>query len=103
MSGTLPQIRVVDGLQGYGHIAREAARVLKAMNVNIIAANSRGCRQTDDGVSACCGLEASSHKASTFWMEQATRKVGLQPGRCRLNLTYELRNHPNGLLSNLRP
>ncbi|GFZ46002.1 LOW QUALITY PROTEIN: hypothetical protein JCM24511_03736 [Saitozyma sp. JCM 24511] len=37
------------GMLGYGHIAREAARVLKAMNVNIIAANSRGCRQTDDG------------------------------------------------------
>ncbi|EIW70315.1 hypothetical protein TREMEDRAFT_30110 [Tremella mesenterica DSM 1558] len=37
------------GMLGYGHIARETARVLKAMNVNIIAANSSGTRRIDDG------------------------------------------------------
>ncbi|KAK8870043.1 hypothetical protein IAR55_000613 [Kwoniella newhampshirensis] len=37
------------GLLGYGHIARETARLLRAFNVNIIAANSSGERSDDDG------------------------------------------------------
>ncbi|WVQ79611.1 hypothetical protein IAT38_001711 [Cryptococcus sp. DSM 104549] len=37
------------GLLGYGHIARETARLLKAFNVNVIAANSNGQRRADDG------------------------------------------------------
>ncbi|WVQ79612.1 hypothetical protein IAT38_001712 [Cryptococcus sp. DSM 104549] len=37
------------GLLGYGHIARETARLLKAFNVNVIAANSSGERREDDG------------------------------------------------------
>jgi phosphoglycerate dehydrogenase-like enzyme len=35
--------------QGYGHIAREAARLLKAFNLNIIAANSTGKQTVDEG------------------------------------------------------
>ncbi|WRT66829.1 uncharacterized protein IL334_003792 [Kwoniella shivajii] len=37
------------GLLGYGHIARETARLLKAFNVNIIAANSTGEKRRDEG------------------------------------------------------
>ncbi|GFZ52247.1 hypothetical protein JCM24511_10020 [Saitozyma sp. JCM 24511] len=37
------------GLLGYGHIARETARLLKAFNCEIIAANSSGKRGTDTG------------------------------------------------------
>ncbi|OWZ28974.1 oxidoreductase [Cryptococcus neoformans AD2-60a] len=37
------------GLLGYGHIARETARLLKAFNVNVIAANSNGQKRRDDG------------------------------------------------------
>lgn len=37
------------GLLGYGHIARETARLLKAFNVNVIAANSNGQKRGDDG------------------------------------------------------
>ncbi|TYJ52190.1 hypothetical protein B9479_007205 [Cryptococcus floricola] len=37
------------GLLGYGHIARETARLLKAFNVNVIAANSKGDKRVDDG------------------------------------------------------
>ncbi|OCF31483.1 oxidoreductase [Kwoniella heveanensis BCC8398] len=37
------------GLLGYGHIARETARLLKAFNVNVIAANSNGQKREDDG------------------------------------------------------
>ncbi|WWC69770.1 uncharacterized protein I206_103713 [Kwoniella pini CBS 10737] len=37
------------GLLGYGHIARETARLLKAFNVNVIAANSTGTKRKDDG------------------------------------------------------
>ncbi|WVQ77914.1 hypothetical protein IAR50_007620 [Cryptococcus sp. DSM 104548] len=37
------------GLLGYGHIARETARLLKAFNVNIIAANSKGEKRVDNG------------------------------------------------------
>ncbi|ORX39585.1 D-isomer specific 2-hydroxyacid dehydrogenase [Kockovaella imperatae] len=37
------------GMLGYGSIAREAARQLKAMNVRIIAANSSGSKKGDDG------------------------------------------------------
>ncbi|WWD15662.1 hypothetical protein CI109_100084 [Kwoniella shandongensis] len=37
------------GLLGYGHIARETARLLKAFNVKVIAANSSGERRDDDG------------------------------------------------------
>ncbi|RSH87377.1 hypothetical protein EHS25_003286 [Saitozyma podzolica] len=36
-------------LKGYGHIARETARLLKAFNCEIIAANSSGKRGTDTG------------------------------------------------------
>jgi lactate dehydrogenase-like 2-hydroxyacid dehydrogenase len=39
-------------LQGYGHIGRETARLLKAFNVDVIVANSNGERREDDGVSA---------------------------------------------------
>ena len=38
-------------LQGYGHIARETARLFKALNCKIIAANSTGKRAADTGVS----------------------------------------------------
>jgi hypothetical protein len=38
-------------LQGYGHIGRETARLLKAFNVDVIVANSNGERREDDGVS----------------------------------------------------
>ncbi|ORY21036.1 D-isomer specific 2-hydroxyacid dehydrogenase [Naematelia encephala] len=37
------------GLLGYGHIAREAARLFKAFNCEIIAANSTGKRGADIG------------------------------------------------------
>ncbi|ODO12142.1 hypothetical protein I350_00928 [Cryptococcus amylolentus CBS 6273] len=37
------------GLLGYGHIARETARLLKAFNVNVIAANSNGEKRDDEG------------------------------------------------------
>ncbi|WVR04928.1 hypothetical protein IAU60_001940 [Kwoniella sp. DSM 27419] len=37
------------GLLGYGHIARETARLLKAFNVQVIAANSSGEKRPDDG------------------------------------------------------
>lgn len=39
-------------LQGYGHIGRETARLLKAFNVEVIVANSNGERREDDGVSS---------------------------------------------------
>lgn len=38
-------------VQGYGHIAREAARLLKAFNCEIIAANSKGDKRVESGVS----------------------------------------------------
>ncbi|WVQ71352.1 hypothetical protein IAR50_000880 [Cryptococcus sp. DSM 104548] len=37
------------GLLGYGHIARETARLLKAFNVKVIAANSNGEKRDDEG------------------------------------------------------
>ncbi|WWC92018.1 uncharacterized protein L201_006972 [Kwoniella dendrophila CBS 6074] len=37
------------GLLGYGHIARETARLFKAFNCKIIAANSKGDRRAEDG------------------------------------------------------
>ncbi|WVW86486.1 hypothetical protein I302_108534 [Kwoniella bestiolae CBS 10118] len=37
------------GLLGYGHIARETARLFKAFNCSIIAANSRGNRRPEEG------------------------------------------------------
>ncbi|OCF32126.1 oxidoreductase [Kwoniella heveanensis BCC8398] len=37
------------GLLGYGHIARETARLFKAFNCNIIAANSKGDRRSEEG------------------------------------------------------
>lgn len=37
------------GLLGYGHIARETARLLQCFNCTIIAANSSGSRRVDDG------------------------------------------------------
>ncbi|WWC72308.1 uncharacterized protein I206_106270 [Kwoniella pini CBS 10737] len=37
------------GLLGYGHIARETARLFQAFNCKIIAANSRGDRRAEDG------------------------------------------------------
>lgn len=40
------------GVQGYGHIGREAARLLKSFNVKIIAANSSGQQKADEGVSS---------------------------------------------------
>ena len=49
--GLLVGLRHCSDDQGYGHIGRETARVLKAMNVKIIAANSRGERSVDTGVS----------------------------------------------------
>jgi phosphoglycerate dehydrogenase-like enzyme len=39
------------GMLGYGHIARETARILHALGVNVIAANTSGERRVDDGVS----------------------------------------------------
>lgn len=39
------------GLLGYGAIARETARLLQAFGIKVIAANSRGERRVDDGVS----------------------------------------------------
>lgn len=39
------------GIQGYGHIARETARLFQAFNCQVIAANSSGKRRTDIGVS----------------------------------------------------
>ncbi|KAK6909226.1 oxidoreductase [Kwoniella mangroviensis CBS 10435] len=37
------------GLLGYGHIARETARLFKAFNCKIIAANSKGDRRAEEG------------------------------------------------------
>ncbi|ORY27887.1 D-isomer specific 2-hydroxyacid dehydrogenase [Naematelia encephala] len=37
------------GMLGYGHIARETARLLKAFNCEIIAANSKGDRRPETG------------------------------------------------------
>ncbi|WVQ99102.1 hypothetical protein IAU59_006234 [Kwoniella sp. CBS 9459] len=37
------------GLLGYGHIARETARLFKAFNCKIIAANSKGDRRPEEG------------------------------------------------------
>ncbi|KAK4684126.1 hypothetical protein P7C73_g6079, partial [Tremellales sp. Uapishka_1] len=37
------------GLLGYGHIGRETARLFKAFNVNVIAANSSGTKREDNG------------------------------------------------------
>ncbi|KAK8853499.1 hypothetical protein IAR55_004206 [Kwoniella newhampshirensis] len=37
------------GLLGYGHIARETARLLKAFNCKIIAANSKGDKRPEEG------------------------------------------------------
>lgn len=39
------------GLLGYGHIAREIARLFKAFNCTIIAATSTGSRKPAEGVS----------------------------------------------------
>lgn len=36
--------------QGYGHIARETARLLKAFNCEIIAANTKGDKRPEEGV-----------------------------------------------------
>lgn len=44
------------GLLGYGAIARETARLLQAFGIKVIAANSRGERRVDDGVSTATGL-----------------------------------------------
>lgn len=39
------------GMLGYGHIARETARLFKAFHCRIIAANSNGERRAESGVS----------------------------------------------------
>ena len=44
------------GLLGYGHIARETARLLKAFGVEVIAANTRGEQSKDEGVRLLCLL-----------------------------------------------
>ncbi|ORY21380.1 D-isomer specific 2-hydroxyacid dehydrogenase [Naematelia encephala] len=46
---SLPLYGKTAGLLGYGHIARETARLLKAFNVTVIAANSNGSKRVDDG------------------------------------------------------
>lgn len=38
--------------QGYGHVGRETARLFKAFGCRIIAANSKGDKRKDDGVSS---------------------------------------------------
>lgn len=42
------------GFLGYGHIARETARLFKAFHCKIIAANSNGTKRPSEGVS--CSL-----------------------------------------------
>lgn len=37
------------GMLGYGHIARETARLFKAFNCNVIAANSKGDKRPEEG------------------------------------------------------
>ncbi|OXG23650.1 oxidoreductase [Cryptococcus neoformans Ze90-1] len=37
------------GMLGYGHIARETARLFKAFNCNVIAANSKGNKRPEEG------------------------------------------------------
>jgi hypothetical protein len=69
---------VTDRTQGYGHIARETARVLKCMNAKIIAANSSGSKRLDEGVGPArvFGLGAGADLVfSTLSRERATRKV----------------------------
>jgi len=39
------------GFLGYGHIARETARLFKAFHCKIIAANSNGTKRASEGVS----------------------------------------------------
>jgi len=46
------------GLLGYGHIARETARLFKAFNCRIIAATSNGSRRPATGVSRCVRSDA---------------------------------------------
>jgi hypothetical protein len=57
-------------LKGYGHIARETARLLKVFNCEIIAANSSGKRGTDTGVSCS---PPHSPPSPFHW---------IRPGRC---------------------
>jgi lactate dehydrogenase-like 2-hydroxyacid dehydrogenase len=45
------------GMLGYGHIARETARLLKAFGVEVVAANTKGVRAADEGVSFCLSSE----------------------------------------------
>lgn len=58
------------GLLGYGAIARETARLLQAFGIKVIAANSRGERRVDDGVSrAHPGVQLGCTRAEIFRME----------------------------------
>ena len=44
------------GLLGYGHIARETARLLQAFGVEVLAANTRGEKSVDEGVGLVLAL-----------------------------------------------
>jgi phosphoglycerate dehydrogenase-like enzyme len=47
-------------IQGYGHIGREVARLLRAFNVEVIVANSDGRARIDQGVRWSHGVYSSS-------------------------------------------
>lgn len=54
------------GMLGYGQLGRESARLLKAMGMRIVAANTSGKATPQEGVSAATALDElqSSHRST---------------------------------------
>jgi glutamate dehydrogenase/leucine dehydrogenase len=51
--------------QGYGHIAREAARLFQAHGVEVIAANTKGEKSEDTGVRLISSLQSEDKQLIT--------------------------------------
>lgn len=64
------------GLLGYGHIARETARLFKAFNCRVIAATSNGSRRPATGVSSEGCTRWTYAECSTRSRDWETLRVG---------------------------
>lgn len=76
------RVTALTGAKGYGAIGREAARLLKAMGCNIIAANSSGQKKADEGVgpsptTGCIGAETGSGLTEQYIIAGTGDKEGM--------------------------
>jgi hypothetical protein len=65
------------GLLGYGHIARETARLFKAFHCRIIAATSNGSKRPATGVRLSSCRPDIELMCSTRWRAWGTKRVSL--------------------------